>query len=121
MVKEHKRSHLTARALAQHAQRLAEEHPDPEQILQRRDVNDSMTRQERERGRYMPFDSLEPYTSGGELALMHCAKRPMASRSFATRLAVGLGLSMVHLCQQMPAAVLRSSSWFSLLALSCDC
>ena len=53
MVKEHKRSHLTARALAQHAQRLAEEHPDPEQILQRRDVNDSMTRRERERGRYV--------------------------------------------------------------------
>ena len=51
MVKEHKRSHLTTRALAQHAQRLADEHPDPESILQKKDVNDSMTRRERESGR----------------------------------------------------------------------
>ena len=51
MVKEHKRSHLTTRALAQHAQRLADEHPDPESILQKKDINDSMTRRERESGR----------------------------------------------------------------------
>ena len=104
MVKEHKRSHLTARALAQHAQRLAEEHPDPEQILQRRDVNDSMTRRERERGRYVLI-WCHYLSVASEVARCLCT-RALVCRPSATKLAVGSGHLMAHLCQQMPAAVL---------------
>ena len=50
MIKPHENSHLTREAVEAHARRLADDTPNPDRGL-RADASDSLSRQERERGR----------------------------------------------------------------------